>query len=400
MKKVKLMMITLSMMCLVGMSYGQTTQIPDIMFETWLINNGYDSGAPDGFVLTSNINTIYGLYLWGSNISDLTGIQDFSNLNYLDCGNNSISNLNITQNQNLTYLDCSNNQLGNLFLSINPNLTYLDCRSNQLINIDVTQNVNLTHLDCSYNQLSNLDVTQNTNLTDLYCGDNQLNSLNVTQNVNLTNLGCGDNQLNNIDVTLNPNLTLLSCANNQLYNINVTQNTNLTDLYCHNNQLYSLNLSQNINLSLLTCSGNNLLNCLNLKNGNNINLNLSNLSWGLGNLTCVEVDDSNYSTANWTNISSNIYFSENCNNNCSVGVKEVLEDYIIIYPNPTTDKITISLEEYKNVKISIRNSIGQIVLSQETFSNNINLNLIYPKGLYFLQIEIDKQIIHKTIIKS
>jgi hypothetical protein len=37
------------------------------------------------------------------------------------------------------------------------------------------------------------------------------------------------------------------------------------------------------------------------------------------NLTCIEVDNENYSTANWTgdNIDSQIYFSENCNNDCS-----------------------------------------------------------------------------------
>ena len=35
------------------------------------------------------------------------------------------------------------------------------------------------------------------------------------------------------------------------------------------------------------------------------------------NLTCIDVDDVNYSTANWTNIDSQTSFSTDCNNACS-----------------------------------------------------------------------------------
>lgn len=35
-------------------SFGQTTLIPDANFEQALIDLGYDSGTPDGQVLTAN----------------------------------------------------------------------------------------------------------------------------------------------------------------------------------------------------------------------------------------------------------------------------------------------------------------------------------------------------------
>jgi len=63
------------------------------------------------------------------------------------------------------------------------------------------------------------------------------------------------------------------------------------------------------NLKQLTISGSSISN-LNLKNGLNSFLSLS-IS-DCPNLGCVEVDDSNWSTNNWTTIDSQIYFSENC----------------------------------------------------------------------------------------
>ena len=63
-------------------------------------------------------------------------------------------------------------------------------------------------------------------------------------------------------------------------------------------------------LKLLTISGS-LLSNLDLKNGLNHILTSLGIS-DCPNLSCVEVDDSNWSTNNWTNVDSQIYFSEDC----------------------------------------------------------------------------------------
>ncbi len=63
------------------------------------------------------------------------------------------------------------------------------------------------------------------------------------------------------------------------------------------------------NLKQLTISGSSL-SSLNLKNGLNSQLNLS--ITNCHNLGCVEVDNSVWSTNNWTNIDDQIYFSESC----------------------------------------------------------------------------------------
>jgi len=49
---------------------AQTTAIPDVNFEQALIDQGLDSGTPDGVVLTSNISGVFGIILDGLSISD------------------------------------------------------------------------------------------------------------------------------------------------------------------------------------------------------------------------------------------------------------------------------------------------------------------------------------------
>ena len=112
---------------------SQYTAIPDQNFEQALIDLGYDN-VIDGQVLTSNIDVITYLYVSNRNITDLTGIEDFTALTELYCSYNLLTNLDVSQNTALTRLACQNNQLTNLDVSQNIALTYLSC---VLINLPV-----------------------------------------------------------------------------------------------------------------------------------------------------------------------------------------------------------------------------------------------------------------------
>ncbi|MBL1279425.1 MAG: hypothetical protein COA33_004100 [Fluviicola sp.] len=266
-----------------GFMNAQMTAIPDVNFEYELIQQGYDTGVPDGFVPTINIATITTLNVNGSNISDLTGIQDFSALTTLECAINQLTSLNLSQNTFLTYLECSVNQLTNINLTQNTALTFISCYLNALTSIDISQNVELIELSCGTNQLVSLDVSQNINLENLNCFDNQISNLNLSQNSVLTDLWCSDNNLTELDVSSNSNLSYLRCDTNQLF-------------------------------------------CLNVANGNN--LNFSRFSAVLNpNLSCIEVDDINWSSSNWTvtlgMIDVTASFSLNCTGACALGVEEL-----------------------------------------------------------------------------
>ncbi len=186
-------------------SNGQTTVIPDVNFEQALIDLGLDSGLPNGYVSTSAIDTVTRLFVPHKNINDLTGIQAFTSL---------------------IKLECYNNPLGEIDLSNNGNLEFVNCTSNNLSNLNLNQLQNLTTLYCGNNELSNLDVSQNLNLTALYCHGNILSSIDVSNNVNLFLLWCYGNQLMYLDLSHNPNLADLNCSNNQLVCININNGNN------------------------------------------------------------------------------------------------------------------------------------------------------------------------------
>ena len=94
---------------------AQKTFVPDDAFEQVLINLDLDNVFDDS-VYTSAIDTVQMLYISDSDISDLTGIEDFIAL---------------------TDLFCYDNQLQSLDLSNNPNLFEVNCRSNQLTSLSV-----------------------------------------------------------------------------------------------------------------------------------------------------------------------------------------------------------------------------------------------------------------------
>ena len=288
--------LLLILLCLPFIGFGQNVNIPDANFKAYLvgepsINTNGDSEIQVGeaIVFNGTINC------YNLNIYDLTGIEYFSNLTNLSCGNNLLTSLDVSNNTALTYLFCDNNQLTSLNVSINTSLTTLRCMNNQLTSLDVSYNANLDWLSCSNNQLTSLDVSYNANLDWLSCSNNQLTSLNVSANIALTKLWCNDNQLTSLDVSAN---------------------TALTDFQCHSNQLTSLDVSNNTALTYFSCDSNQLTS-LDLRNGNNTNLSYYVFSsTGNPSLNCISVDDDAWSTANWTVANGNIdphqYFSNNC----------------------------------------------------------------------------------------
>ena len=62
-------------------TFGQT-YVPDSNFEAYLEANGMGNGTiGDQYVTTTNINTVTVLIVTSQNISDLTGIEDFTAIN-------------------------------------------------------------------------------------------------------------------------------------------------------------------------------------------------------------------------------------------------------------------------------------------------------------------------------
>ncbi|HOE05254.1 MAG TPA: T9SS type A sorting domain-containing protein [Bacteroidales bacterium] len=301
---------------------------------------------------------------------------------YLFCQNNQLTSLNVTANEALLYLHCQNNQLSLVNVTANTALIVLICYHNQLTSLNVATNTALQNLSCYYNQLASLNVTTNTTLTRLYCDHNQLTSLDVIANTALTSLGCDNNLLSSLDVAANTALTSLDCNNNLLSSLDVSTNTALQYLFCNHNQLTSLNVTTNTALINLYCHDNQLA-TLNVQNGNNTHVTIFNAT-NNPNLTCIEVDNAEWSTENWTNIDAGAIFSENCQSGFN---QPSAETAFRIFPNPSDGNFTISCGSMKNSQLIVTNILGEIIYSANMNTDNAEINFTsVPKGIYLFQL--------------
>ena len=226
-----------------------STNFPDANFRNYLLEQDY---GKDGIITGDEINSITRLDVRKKNISNLTGIEHFTAMTYLDSGANQLSTIDISKNTALRILYCNYNQLTSLDISRNTSLAYVDCGSNQLTSIDVSKNTVLKTLYCSENKLTSLNLSENRSLESLNCSYNQLTSLDISRNTSLAYVGCSSNQLTSIDVSKNAVLKTLNCNGNKLTSLNLSENRSLESLNCSYNQLTSLDLSKNTVMTKLT----------------------------------------------------------------------------------------------------------------------------------------------------
>ncbi|TWI01158.1 putative secreted protein (Por secretion system target) [Flavobacterium tiangeerense] len=318
------------------------TLIPDAKFEDKLIALGIDKDGKNGKVATQSITSLTSLNIANSNITDLTGIQDFAELQFLYCERNQIANINVSNNLKLIYLHCFSNKLTSLDVTRNILLENLDCSANLMSSLDVTKNTALRFLAiskfsinsretgegnfesidvsknlllqklyCQQNKIQTLDLSKNTKLEYLECSENSLKELNLSNNTLLNFLQVNNNQLTTIDVSKNILLNYLICRQNKLTRLDVSKNLLLTSISCSANQIKNLDVSKNTKLEQLY-SERNQLKSLNLKNGNNALLRYSDLR-NNPELSCIEVDNVDFSNTNWITFKdSNTSFSTNC----------------------------------------------------------------------------------------
>ncbi|MBR6581033.1 MAG: leucine-rich repeat domain-containing protein [Ruminococcus sp.] len=217
---------------------------PDENFRKF-VKNYYDKDD-DGVLSTEEIEPVTEMtlidYIGHSKIevSDLKGIEYFTNLELLDCHTQNLKELDLSRNTSLKALDCRENQLTTLDLSNNTALTSLKCDNNQLTELDLSNNTELLALFCNENQLTTLNVSKNTMLYRLECSKNQLTTIDTSNNTNLQKLMCDENQLTTIDISNNTLLDYLRCNQNQLKTIDISKNEELDFLKCNNNQLTSI----------------------------------------------------------------------------------------------------------------------------------------------------------------
>lgn len=393
-----------------SVSFSQQTYIPDTNFETYLETHDA-SGAPvpvgdpssmgngianDMYVATANISTVTHLDVNNQNISDLTGIEDFSSLIQLVCRNNSLTTLDISQNTSLEDLYCQFNQISSLDTTQNSLLKKLYAYNNYLSSLNVSQNTLLTHLVVNSNQITALDVTQNVNLLTLEFHSNQISTIDLTQNTVLVSLKAGNNSLSSLDLSNNINLGIAQIENNQIATLNLTPSSNFLTLLCENNLLSSLDLSLFTSFGYLKCH-NNLLTSLNVKNGNNVNFSHFD-STNNPNLTCIEVDNATWSASNWTNVDSSSTFVNNQAECATLSNQEFDYDKVDLYPNPAGTTFYVTVKHKANYELIGIN--GQILKtgSLQIGENKVDISN-FQSGVYLLKVNDERKIYTSKVYK-
>jgi hypothetical protein len=263
--------------------------------------------------------------------------------------------------------------------------------------------INITFLDCSSNNLTSIDVSNNTALEIFECYENQLTTIDISNNPEIYQFECRFNQLTTIDIGNNPNLVLLSIGDNNIPQLDLGNNPSLFILECRNMPIQELDLSNNTVLESLVCTDNDALTYINLKNGNNGNFEYSGVfASNFENLPALEtvcLDDVNSTLADFilAQVDHSVTFTEDCN----LGNQENELNTIALYPVPVHNILYL---ESKNAIITaeIYSMLGQNVMRYSNASGITELDTAaLHKGIYLaVFMDADNTITTMQILKD
>ncbi|WP_282086774.1 T9SS type A sorting domain-containing protein [Aquimarina algiphila] len=230
----KTRLLYVALLCFSFSTYAQYTAIPDPNFETAL--NAYDDIANDNQVPTANIASLTTLDISNSNISDLTGIEDFVSLETLQVHDNNISTINLSTLVNLITFRATRNQLTALDVSNQPALESLIVDGNLIETLSINSTV-LKILQITGNELTTLDTSGFPLLRQLFVGGNDVDSLDLSLNPALDRLECQRTNIVFLDLSMLPNLENVRAFNTNLKFLNVKNgnNTTIQQFEVHNN---------------------------------------------------------------------------------------------------------------------------------------------------------------------
>ena len=373
---------------------GQTwVAIPDANFVTQLQSivpsamsgNQLNISSPLVTTTTQTINVN------GHLISNLSGIQYFTSLTYLNCGNNSLSSLPSLPNS-LIYLDCSSETFGfsatfSSLPTLPTSLQFLYCQDNIVLTSLPTLPNSIKILWCSDNNLTSLPALP-TSLTQLYCVYTYITTLPTLPN-SLTWLECSNNRLTSLP-TLPNSLTWLNCGSNNLTTLPVLPDS----------------------MSSLSCFGNNI-SCFPTFPRTIILAN--NFSIDPNPYNCLP----NYISAMLASNSSNSVVSDSVlypicaagnTNGCAVaGIEQYnINNQVMVWPNPANTILNIAIDPSLTLPegertIVVTDVLGNVLMQQSYSSPSgrsggvIDVSSLMP-GVYNLCISTPQGTANKRIV--
>ena len=151
---------------------------PDAAFRSY-VRKQLDSDG-DGVLSKSEIASVNYIEVVNCGITDLKGIEWFTNLIVLYCGDNPIVDLDVSKNVYLTNLSCGGTQIANLDVSKNTKLNSLDCGGNPMKSIDLSHNTALRSFACEGSLMESIDLSHNKELSCLWLTHNDIPYVDIS----------------------------------------------------------------------------------------------------------------------------------------------------------------------------------------------------------------------------
>ena len=212
------------------------THFPDTAFRNFVRENCDLDG--DGALSSEEISAVTAMNVSELYITDLTGIELFTELRLLNCSWNKLTSLDVSMLPHLQELYCQNNSSNAFYLitqapevpeqaeggfAAADTASYDAPLSSNGIETLIIGSAPLRVLWCYDNNLSALDLSRCSTIEDLDCAFNNISSLDVSGLQYLTKLMCHDNSLTGLDVSANPELTYLWCWNNAFGTLDISR---------------------------------------------------------------------------------------------------------------------------------------------------------------------------------
>lgn len=340
---------------------SQIINFPDANFKNKLLANGVACigssiagcvpGPIDingnGEIEVSEAESVAVLSVSSANISNLSGIEYFTNLEQLNCIFNNLTTINISALTQLKVLNLRRNFLTSIDLTNQTLLETLSFPENLITTLDVSHQPLLKSLFCNTNQLNGLDFSNNPLLERVYCGGNLLTVLDFSNNPTFFDLGCRNN----------PNLTTIKIRNGitQLFAPNTWFNE------CWNN-------IPNLNY---ICADSSEINAL------------QSFLAGCGVTQAITIDSA-----------------------CPLSVNDYDLNSLTVYPNPSDGVFQVdftSLVPSAEVAFSVYDILGKKLFEKKVTFNDtgFEVNLVdYPKGVYQLRICVGETVVNKKLVKK
>jgi len=373
-----------------GKATAQYVTLPDTNFRNYL-----QSLYPSCFNSNNKLDTVCAatqpaasINVYNLNITDLTGVQYFKNLDSLDCSSNSLSSL-PTLPPSLIYLNCDSNKLSTL-PALPVFLAYLNCSFNYALGSLPTLPAFLTYLDCSYNSLSSLPALPASLILLKSSANSLANGLPALPD-SLTSLSCYINNLSSLPA-LPASLTNIECESNKLTSLPALP-ASLKGLQCSYNNLSSLPALP-ASLTFLDCTANNIYCLPTLPNY------LDELYATSNHIACIPnipsfliYMDSTFQICTDTSNPNGCTILSVTGNTSAASVQT-----IEVFPNPSTGIVTINCP-FTATGITIAGMDGKTIYQISAGTTNYTIDLSgIAKGLYVAQVSSANGMVTQKVV--